>query len=410
MKEASFMLNTFTSITSLLLFSTAPMSLTSVVVGQEVTVTVVNPSTIVRENEPVVIAWSELQKKLGRVQLSKLRFLNEQSRSLPFQIDDLDGDGTPDEFVFTADFAPKQERRFILTATADTLASPNGPLRTDVANYKRIGGVATPVDDDDGPGLLRAQSQYVFDGVGWESEVIGYRLYLDERNAIDIQAKRLPGLHWNFIGSSGVNYQLDAYWGMDVLQVGPALGLGGWGFWVNDTIAYSYKLDRRRARVIARGPVRAVVRVDYYGWDLGKEKVDVTSQFIIYAADRLTEHRLYLNSGVSPKTIATGIVKHAPAKVFWNPTEATLYTVGVQSRANDSLFMALTFSPTSVVTKTEDKPNHLVLLKLEKDKPVKYLISAYWQGETGRMWSEAEVKKFLQTAASRLNEPVRVKW
>lgn len=382
----------------------------SLLTAQEVRITVENPADAPRRNEPVVIAWPELAKRLSGTPVGKLRLLDENTRSLAFQIDDVDGDGKNDEFVFTADFRPKHVRRFLLTGNADTLALPTGPFRTDAANYKRVNGVPTPVDDDDGPGTLRSQGFYLFDGVGWESEDIGYRLYLDERNAVDIQAKRIPGLHWNYIGKTGVNYQLDAYWGMDVLHVGPALGIGGWGFWISDSVAHPYKLERRRTRVIARGPVRAVVRVDYYGWDLGGEKVDISSFFLIYGGDRVTEHRLQLTSSTVPKTIATGIVKHASAQVFWNPNEATLYTVGAQSRVNDSLLMALTFSPSNVVQTTEDSPNHLVLLKLENDKPVRYLISAYWQGETGTMWKDNERKQFQAGLARRLNEPVRVTW
>lgn len=398
------------SLRKALQISTFVVSLGSILLAQDVKISVSNPSNSARLNEPIVISWNELEKIIPGVLLNKLRLTDEKFRSLPFQIDDLDGDGKLDEFTFAADFGAKQERQFILTATADTLPPPIGPLRTDVANYKRIGGVSTPVDDDDGPGVLRSQSQYPFDGVGWESEIIGYRLYLDERNAIDIQAKRIPGLHWNFIGTTGVNYQLDAHWGMDVLHVGPALGIGGMAFWVGDAVVHPLKLDRRRCRVIARGPVRAVVRVDYYGWDLGGEKVDVTSLFTIYAGDRITGHRVLLRGASSPKTIAAGIVKHASAKVFWNPTEATLYTLGAQSRANDSLLMALSFVSSTVAKKTEDKVNNLVLLSLEKNKPLTYLISAFWQGETSVMRSESDVKKFLSNAARRLNEPLRIQF
>ncbi len=375
-------------------------------VAQEVRISVENPSNTARRNEPVAIAWGDVGQRLKGVSLDKLRLIDDRQRSCAFQIDDLDRDGTFDELAFTLDIGPKQTRQFILTANADTLPLPTGPFRTDIANYKRIGGKPTPLDDDDGPGLLRSESQYVFDGIGWESELIGYRLYLDERNAVDIQAKRIPGLHWKYIGTSAVNYQLDAYWGMDVLHVGAALGVGGMGFWLNDSVAHPYKLDRRRARVIARGPVRAVVRVDYYGWDLGSEKVDLTSFFLIYGGDRTTEHRIALQVGKTPKTLATGIVQHLNAQARWNSSQATLLTLGAQSRTNDSLLMALTFSPSSVLKKTEDDSNHLVLLRLEHGKPLVYYISAYWQGESGRMWNEERIRRFLENRSRRLNEPL----
>jgi hypothetical protein len=376
--------------------------------AQNVDITVTNPSAAPRRNEPIVISWERVGSKVANVDMAKLRLLDEHKRSLAFQIDDLDLDGMPDEFVFSADFNSHQQRIFVLTPSADTLASPIGPLRTDVADFKRINGTPTLVDDDDGPGTLRSQSQYLFDGVGWESELIGYRLYLDERNAIDIQGKRIPGLQWKFIGSSGVDYQLDSYWGMDILHVGPALGIGGIGLWFHDSVAHPYKLDRRRCRVIARGPVRAVVRVDYIGWDIGGEKVNLTSLFSIFEGDRATEHRVILQTAESPKTIVTGIVKHPAAKVVWNEQDLCLSTLGRQSRANDSLLMALNFASSSKCVRAEDKYDHLVLINLQPGKSFSYLISSVWQGETGRMWSKREIHHYLKGMWRRLDEPLSI--
>jgi hypothetical protein len=376
--------------------------------AQNVEITVTNPSAAPRRNEPIVISWERMGSKVANVDMAKLRLLDQYNRSLAFQIDDLDLDGTPDEFVFSADFDSHQQRRFVLTSSADTLASPIGPLRTDVADFKRINGVPTLVDDDDGPGTPRSQSQYLFDGVGWESELIGYRLYLDERNAIDLQGKRIPGLQWKFFGSSGVDYQLDSYWGMDILHVGPALGIGGIGLWLHDSVAHPYKLDRRRCRVIARGPVRAVVRVDYIGWDIEGEKVNLTSLFSIFEGDRATEHRVILQNAESPKTIVTGIVKHPPGKMLWDEQELCLSTLGRQSRANDSLLMALNFASSSKCVRAEDKYNHLALINLQPGKSFNYLISSVWQGEIGRMWSKREIRNFLKGMWRRLNEPLGI--
>ena len=376
--------------------------------AQSVSISVFNPSPAERSNEPVIVPWSELRNAFSSKDFGRLRLVDGSNRSLPFQIDDLDGDRTPDELAFQLTLDAKETREVILTAERDSLASPHGPLRTDAANYKRISGRSQPIDDDDGPGTLRRDGHYPFDGVGWESEVIAYRLYLDERNAIDIQGKRLPGLHWNFIGSSGVDYQKDAYWGMDVLHVGPALGIGGFGFWANDSVAHPYMLDRRRTRIVARGPVRCIVSVEYKGWDIGKEKVDVTSILSLFSADRFTENRLYLRSG-APQTVATGIVKHATAKGSWDGATSTLMTIGAQSRSGDSLMMALAFTPASVVQKREDAPNHLVLLRITKDEPLRYLIFSRWQGEGAARWDQELLSSDVVSAHRRLNEPLRVR-
>jgi len=385
-----------------------PLLFAVAIQAQELSVTATNPSSFARANEPVVVEWSAVAAKFPNAQRSSLRIVDEQRRMYVYQVDDLDFDGTPDELVFTADFAAKQARMFTVRDTVEQFSKTSSViLSTDAQNWKHVDGVLQSLDDDDGPGLRRDQTRYRFDGVGWESEIVGYRVYLDERNAVDIQAKRRHGLHWKFIGSTNVDYQQNGDWGMDPLHVGPALGVGGIAFWVGDSVHKPMTLDRRRCRIVARGPVRAVVRVEYFGWDLDGEKADVTSLFTICAGDRVTEHRVYLQKG-APKMLATGIVKHDSSTVMWDAQGAWLYSTGRQSRASDELFLGLNFAKSSVVKRTADRYNDLVLLKLDAQTPLKFLISSVWQGETGAMWSDRKLQSLLKQTAARLNEPLAI--
>lgn len=370
--------------------------------AQQVEIVVTNPSSAARTNEPVVIPWSSVHGKFDTAAPS-LSLTDDGGKAIPVQIDDLNFDGKEDELTFVANFDPEQMRKFTLLPD---VRSKEFPARTEARNYKRVDGVLRSIDDDDVPGTGRERKAYRFDGVGWESEVVGYRLYLDERNATDIQGKRIPGLYWNWIGESGVDYQLDAFWGMDVLHVGPALGIGGIGFWIGDSVKKPLVLDRQRCRIVARGPVRAVVRNSYFGWDLGGEKVDVTSQFSIYAGDRISEHKVILDRSSSARTLVTGIVKHDSTKIVWNAKQGYLFTLGHQSRANDTLFMALVVDPSKVKRKSSDQYNELLLLNIERGKPISILLTSYWQGETGRMWSQAEIEEFLESTVRRMAEPM----
>lgn len=350
---------------------------------QEMRVRIHNQATIDRPHEPVVVAWSEVGRGLPELGPSSVVVVAENGRQLMSQVDDLDADGKPDELVFVADFKGGEERTFVLKPGPKSTNIPIPPVRTDAGNWRKSPKGPVSVNDDDGPGLLRSQSTYVFDGIGWESELTGYRLYLDERNALDIQGKRIPGLYWNFIGSSGVDYQADAEWGMDVLHVGPALGVGGFGFWHGDSVVKPLDLERRRTRIIARGPVRVVVRVDYRGWKVGNERLDVTSIYTMYGGEPFTEHRLSVSGG-RPRTIATGIVKHAAAKVSWNAT-GILSSAGHQSRSGEYLRMAIHVRPLDVTKVTADAWNDLVLLTLPKDGALRYVVSNRW----GNEWEEA---------------------
>lgn len=186
--------------------------------GQELRFSVENPSSVVRAKEPVVIPWKDVVEKVPGATGVHVQLLDEGGKRIPLQIDDMDFDGSPDELTFVSDFSPRQMRVFTLRWNRRGMQTAIDYFRTDAGNWKKIGDVYQAVDDDDGPGLKRGQSGYRFDGAGWESELVGYRIYLDERNAVDIQGKRKQGLYWNSIGSSGVDYQQDADWGMDVLD------------------------------------------------------------------------------------------------------------------------------------------------------------------------------------------------
>lgn len=367
----------------------------------EISVTVTNPSSFVRRQEPVTVPWSMVAQGLPGVVGRSVTVTGDDSRLYLVQVDDLDADGTPDELVFVADFAAKQTRTFVIKA-GPAPVTPAPPVRTDAGNWKKTANGAVPVDDDDGPGLLRAQSSYRFDGIGWESELTGYRLYLDERNALDIQGKRLPGLYWNFMGSSGVDYQADANWGMDVLHVGPALGSGGFAFWSGDSVVKPFDVQRRRTRILARGPVRVVIRVEYTGWKVGAERVDATSIYTMYGGESFTEHTLTVR-GSSTRMMAAGLVKHAAAKVTWNVDAGVLSSEGKQSRSGEWLRMAIHVRPEDVQKVTKDQWNDLILMKSKPGGTIRYAVSNRWAGEKNAATKDSQADIWI---GARLTAPL----
>ena len=289
--------------------------------AQTVRVAVKNPSAVARPGEPVVIRWNILRHHVSALPRSVI-VKDARGKLYENQVDDLDIDGVPDELTFVADFGAREEKVFAIRASPRA-KSKSARMRTDAADWKRIDGVLRAIDDDDVPGAKRVRGDYRFDGVGWESELTAYRLYLDDRNAVDILGKRKPGLYWNYIGTSGVDYQMDADWGMDVLHVGSALGIGGIGFWVGDSVLKPLSVDAQRTRILARGPVRTVVSVDYTGWDKGRGKVDLKSTFFQYAGERACEHRVTLKSSGPPDTIVAGIVRHDSTSTTWDPAQGS---------------------------------------------------------------------------------------
>ncbi len=378
--------------------------------GQRMHVAATNPSDAGRVNEPVVLRWDEVLKIIPTANPRDLQLIDENGSQIEFQVDDLDADGTTDELVFQDSFKPGEQRDYLLEVRENLPPRHDVKPRTDAQNWKRVKGVLQSLDDDDVAGAARERGAYRFDGVGWESESMGYRVYLDARNAVDLLGKRKPGLYWNWIGTSGTDYQADADWGMDILHIGAALGVGGIGFWEGDSVVKPVVLEHQRTRILARGPFRAVVRVEYRGWSTGPDTVDLVSTFIIYAGDRACEHRVSIAKTTGSPTLAVGIVRRDSTNLFWNAERGWMYTIGRQSRANDSLMMAVAVDPSVVAEQKEGKDDHLLLLHAGAGALLRIFITAVWQGETGRMWSEPEIREHLESIARRLVEPLQIRY
>lgn len=88
--------------------------------------------------------------------------------------------------------------------------------------YRAVDSVTVPSDHEIGDGI------YPYEGIGWENGTVGYRLYLDRRLVSDIFGKQVSAPVLPGIVNYGGYHELAA-WGMDVLKVGPSLGLGGLG-------------------------------------------------------------------------------------------------------------------------------------------------------------------------------------
>lgn len=76
---------------------------------------------------------------------------------------------------------------------------------------------------------------FPYEGIGWENEGIGYRLYLDERSVSDVFGKKTDKVILDIVDYRN-DYHSIADWGMDVMKVGDSLGIGGIGIYRADKL------------------------------------------------------------------------------------------------------------------------------------------------------------------------------
>jgi len=267
--------------------------------------------------------------------------------------------------------------------------------------FEYRGGSFKPVTELKAPEQHTDHSFYIqFEGPGWESDKIGYRIYLDWRNAIDIFGKKVNSLVLHRVGLDGFDsYHELSGWGVDVLKVGSSLGIGSLAFWDGEKATRIEKTDSILCRV--RNHKRySDVAVDYYGWQINGMKTDVFSTLTIEKGSYLTKYDVKISAELP--NITTGIVKLPGTdiqvikdiKPGWN----CLVTSGVQTLQNDYLGMCIFYKADDLLEVTEDQDSHLIVLKPE-NKHLTYYFGAAWQQDQSGVDSLQEFESLLKEQA-----------
>ncbi|HWP52543.1 MAG TPA: DUF4861 family protein [Pyrinomonadaceae bacterium] len=287
-------------------------------------ISVTNPSDELRIAENIVVSVAELRRiapdfKAGDVIVttSDAATFDEDARTLqtielPSQADDLDGDNKLDELAFQIDLKPKQTRIVTIaygeTATIQRLRSEY-PKRT------------------------AAKFTMKFDGLGWESEATAWRIYFDQRNAIDVWGKRRPGLYLEMFGAPEYVYNVESPFGRDIYRIGDAIGIGAVAALVDGKAVRVSDVAERKWRIVSAGPARAIVELSYKGWKVAGREVKLTSRMTQWAGERGFTHQVTLEGG-NDLPLITGIVRHpnlqervlaptsaepALARLWWGP-------------------------------------------------------------------------------------------
>lgn len=388
-----------------------------------ITITVTNPSSFSRTDQPVIIDAKDLQKKYPDLDITKAVIYSGDS-TIPSQVNDINADGKPDQLVFLANLGPQQKKVFTLRKLAKGEKPPIYKRRTQAVlahkvgghwkDHKYIGGTFKNFTSMKVPKESTDHSFYTrIEGPGWESDKVGYRFYLDWRNAIDIFGKKVDTMALQNVGLDGYSsYHKDAPWGRDIFEVGRSLGLGSIAMWKDNKVNMVSKTDSVTSRIAFSGPVESMIETKYYGWKVDNKKYDLRSRLSIFGGSRLTKHSLVLKGDTT--LLCTGLAKAPgiPLLTQQNPKGWTyLASWGNQSlaSASDSLGIAVLVKSKNLVKITADSLSQIAVLK-PKDNTLKYYLLAAWDQEPGGIKTKAQFLQYLNKELQILNTPVKVEF
>lgn len=243
-----------------------------------------------------------------------------------------------------------------------------------------------------------------YEGPGWESDKVGYRFYLDWRNAVDVFGKRVNTPVLQQVGTDNFDsYHELADWGADIMKVGSALGIGSIAHWQGDCVRRVDSVDSRVCAVFD-GLLQSKVRTNYNGWTYEGGKTNLTSELTINAGSYLTKCELSLTEAID--NIATGIIKMPNTEVLKGENGDWGYfaTFGVQSLNKDELGLVVFYKKSTLQQLTEDKLNHVLVLNPENGgKSLTYYFAAQWTLDASAIKTADQLRQFADQQVALLN-------
>lgn len=236
-----------------------------------------------RQDAPAVIRLADLQAGFP----IRSAVVRDARQEIPSQLDDLDGDLLPDELAFVIDLPARGIRQVTVTLSA-TKTQKTYPPRVFAQMLVRDAkkGKHAPVQSITVPGTTNFYNMLYGHGPMFESELVGYRIYFNEKQTIDPYGKFNKGLELEKSQFYPNDAQLAQGFGDDVLLVGNSCGVGTLKGWDGQKATHVKPIAGRTERILASGPVRTVVEVGVKGWAYQGSELSMTQRYLLYAGHR----------------------------------------------------------------------------------------------------------------------------
>lgn len=267
-----------------------------------------NPLNVKRSDVPVVVSLRDVQFNVVDA------VVKDDDREVSSQIDDLDRNLRNDELAFVIDMEAKGKKTLTVELYSDKQTERNYPRRTYgdmiVRDFKtkkknKFPGYIHSLSAPEGVDVFHLLHHH---GADFESELVAYRVYFDERQTYDLYGKYNKQLELQTSQFYPDDEQLAAGYGDDVLWAGQTVGLGALRGWDGQKPTMVSPVKSRGQRMVASGPVRTIVELTDEGWQLGGQTFNIRQNVIIYAGHRDCEVQVHQDTPVKEVQFATGVI------------------------------------------------------------------------------------------------------
>jgi len=350
---------------------------TTLLSATSLNITVTNPNKAALKNAPVVVVLDKYKTIATKERADLAVLIN--GKQISSQLDDLNKDGIADELVFLLDLKAGQTQTVSLKTIpankrdsfptevyADLISKPKG------AEAKFVQQMSSTKND--------MYNQMHHHGVAFESALIGYRIYFDNKSTIDLYGKKKQQLELATTGWYPTDAQAAAGYGDDALRVFDLVGVGTVKGWDGKKATHIDKFDKRTQRIVSTGKLRTVVESEVEGWQYEGKKINMTVRYILYARHRDAICEVRASENI--ENLATGVqgIKAGPTMSdnkglvgSWGTDYPVTDTVKYEMQTVGlGVFVPIPYAKQQVVQGL----NHLILMPYKKGETLRFYLTA----------------------------------
>lgn len=379
---------------------------------KEIEVIVENPWNAEKIDEPVVIDLSFL----GAGFTVKSATVFDGTNEIPSQLDDMNGDTRADELAFVINLpaSGKKTLNVILSSLKSDKTYPARVyaemlFRTSKKN-KYAKGYAIYAD-----GASDTYNVQHHHGAAFESELVAYRIYFNEKQTTDLYGKFHKGLELEESQFYPTGEQLKRGFGDDVIKVNSSCGAGTLRGWDGTQSTLIKPVAVRGQRILASGPVRTIVDAEVKGWQYQNKELNMINRYTLYAGHRDAQVDVLFDAPLDKEVFCTGVQNITGHADMFSDHNGLVASWGTDWPVNDTVKYKketvglATYIPKKYVVKeTSDKENFLYTISAPGKSSFRYYTSFTSCKETFGYPDKEKWFAYVQEWKKALEQPVKI--
>lgn len=217
-----------------------------------------------------------------------------------------------------------------------------------------------------------------------ENPWVAYRVYMDNRQSLDLYVKATPRLELDVTDFYTTPEQLAEGYGCDVLWAGKSIAAGSFRGWQNGVPVTIDSVAARSQTVIDRRTLEVADR----DWMFNGHPIQMTQRYTVSPDDRVLDVEITLEGYAPGDLFATGIQKLETDNVGFILPEGIAGSWGsnLPDKKHPELVegvgLGIIVAPENVVETIEDDLNYLVIVRPDKEGKIRYRVYACGLRET----------------------------